>query len=146
MDQAELDQVLKQHWLWLKSAGAEGEKADLRGAVLGARRLGAGRSYANLQGADLRETNLRGASLQNANLSSAELQGADLRGAELQGADLRGANLRGAKFDINIRDCWGFTYAKFTPDALPWLMLHPEWTLLKDSVQIHEAARCLKKS
>ena len=73
MSQEELDNKLKQHRLWLETRGAEGERADLRGA----------------------------------------------------------------KFDINIRDCWGFAHAKFTPDALPWLILHPEWTEFKGTVQIH---------
>ena len=63
MLQEEIEEILKQHKLWLENCN-KGEYADLRGA-------------------DLR----------NAALSGADLRGVDLRGADLRGADLRGANL-----------------------------------------------------
>ena len=66
----------------------------------------------------------------------ADLQGADLRGAYLVDAYLIDADLRGARFSTNIRDCSSFSYAKFTPDTLPWLILHPGWPKWKDTVQI----------
>ena len=61
---------------------------------------------------------------------------ADLRGAHFLRAELWNIDLRDAKLDVNIRDCYGFAGAKFTPDALPWLILHPRWPELKDTVQI----------
>jgi len=143
MTQVELDRKLKQHRLWLETRGAEGERADLLGSNLrratlrGANLRGAVLQAANLLDANLRGANLQDANLLDANLLDANLQDAELRGADLRGANLRSANLRGAKFDINIRDCWGFAHAKFTPDALPWLILHPEWTEFKGTVQIH---------
>ena len=68
----------------------------------------------------------------------ADLQGAYLRHADLRGAYLWRADLQDAELDINIRDCWSFGGAKFTHDALPWLILHPKWSEWKDSVQIEE--------
>ena len=59
-----------------------------------------------------------------------------LAGSGLDGADLRGADLRGARLSTNIRDCYSFCDAKFTSDALPWLILHPKWSELKGTVQI----------
>ena len=125
MNQAKLKRILQQHVLWLETEGAEGERANLRGA--------------NLQGANLQDVNLQGADLQRANLQDVNLRRAYLQGADLRDANLQGADLRGAKFDINIRDCWRFDHAIFSADALPWLVLHPKWVELKDSVQIEEA-------
>ena len=115
--QEELDQILQQHQLWLDTEGGTGQRAELR--------------YANLTGANLYNANLYGVLLCNANLTGANLHGADLRRVDFFGADLRLA-----RFDVNIRDCWGFHNAKFTPDALPWLILHPGWPEWKDTVQI----------
>ena len=64
MEQARLDKILEQHKLWLKTGGAEGERANLRSA------------------------NLRSADLSSANLRSADLRSADLRSADLRSADL----------------------------------------------------------
>ena len=66
----------------------------------------------------------------------ADLWGADLRGADLRVADLRCANLQGAELDTNIRNCRSFYKAKFTSNALPWLILHSRWAKFKDTVQI----------
>ena len=112
MDQAELNRKLKQHQLWLETSGAEGKCVDLQ------------------------NTNLQGAYLEWANLRRANLRDADLQRARLMGVNLQGADLKGAKFDINIQDCWNFAQAKFTADALPWLILHPKWAEWKDTVQI----------
>jgi uncharacterized protein YjbI with pentapeptide repeats len=158
ISQVELDQILQQHELWSKAKSwikariPQGERADLQGADL---------QGANLQGADLTRINLKDAGLQNANLRRTNLSGADLAGAQLQGADLtnayiqdanlynanlegadvtgaylRGADLRGARFDANIVNCRNFYSAKFTPNALPWLVLHPKWSEWRDSVRI----------
>ena len=76
----ELNDILKQHDLWLKNYG--GCRADL--------------SYTDLFVADLKWANLSGANLIGANLRGADLRGADLRGADLRGADLKWANLKWA--------------------------------------------------
>ena len=137
-----LSRILQQHKLWLETNYHEGARADLRGAYL---------RGANLWQANLREAYLREAYLQSANLWGADLREANLRGADLQRADLRGADLRdadlrraylwdadlwGAQLDVNIRHCYSFNFARFTPDALPWLILHPHWTKWKDNVTI----------
>ena len=108
----ELDQILQQHQLWLDTEGGQGQRANLHGAYL------------------------RHAILVGTNLLGADLRCADLRGAHFLRAELWNIDLRDAKLDVNIRDCYGFAGAKFTPDALPWLILHPRWPELKDTVQI----------
>ena len=85
----ELNDILKQHDLWLKNYG--GFKADL--------------SYTDLFVADLKLANLSRADLSGANLIGADLREADLKGADLSGADLSGANLIGA--DLSGADLSG---------------------------------------
>ena len=105
MNKNELDQVLKDHKLWLSRQG--GEKANLYEAnLIGANLRGANLREANLReadligadliGADLRRVDLREANLYRANLREADLREANLRGADLFGADLIGADLREA--------------------------------------------------
>jgi len=113
----ELDQILQQHKLWLKTGYVKGDRA-------------------HLEDADLRGVNLLGVDLRGADLLRADLRGVNLRDADLRGADLWYADLRGAQFDVNIRHCLGFQRAKFTADALPWLILHPKWSVWKDAVRI----------
>ena len=88
-------QVLKDHALWLDSAGERGKRASLRGANLAEASLW----RANLQEADLREANLVGASLQRARLQGADLQRASLQGANLHKARLRDVKLQQAKLE-----------------------------------------------
>ena len=123
----ELDQILQQHQLWLDSDGANGKRADLRHADL---------CRADLRHANLRHANLRHANLRGANLGGAKLHSANLQDANLCFAYLRGGDLRRARFSTNIRDCSNFSDAQFTSDALPWLILHPRWAELKDTVRI----------
>jgi hypothetical protein len=143
----QLDQILADHRLWLDSNRKSGKPADLSGVDLrqadlsGADLRGADLSGANLQGANLRGANLSGVDLRRANLYRADLRWANLHRADLQGANLRGANLTdadlcGANLPLSIRDCFSFRYTKFSPEALPWLILHPQWPKWKDSVQI----------
>jgi uncharacterized protein YjbI with pentapeptide repeats len=105
---AELDSILKEHDLWVKSSHQSGEqailaRADLTGAnlivanlnraALGSANLtGAELGVADLHGADLSDTNLTGAELNYADLTSANLSGANLSGADLRGVDLAGAD------------------------------------------------------
>ena len=77
MNSEKLSEILASHALLLRSDGASGECADLRGA-------------------DLRGADLRGADLRGADLKSADFKGANLAGANLAGANLRSAILEGA--------------------------------------------------
>ena len=77
------------------------------------------------------------AHLLRADLRRAKLEGANLQEANLRYANLQGADLQGAVIPLSIRDC-NFRWAKFTPDALPWLILHPRWVDWKGTVQIKE--------
>jgi len=124
MNQAQLTRRVQQHKSWVKSKGKKGARANLRRTNL---------RHLSLQRADLRDADFR-----HADLLHTRLQHADLRRADLRHANLRGAVLRGAQFDINIRHCYSFCDAKFTPDALPWLILHPQWLEWQHSVQIEE--------
>ena len=72
MNNNELQEILKNHILWLKENG--GERADLTDIDL---------RHADLCGADLCGADLRNADLQYANLYSADLRNADLRNADL---------------------------------------------------------------
>ena len=100
MNNNELQEILKNHILWLKENG--GERADLTDIDL---------RHANLYSADLRNADLRNADLRNADLYSADLCGADLRNADLQyanlySADLRNADLRNADLDFSCLPLW----------------------------------------
>ncbi len=89
--------VLAAHREWIDSDGAEGTRADFRGARLrGASLRGAVLNRALLEDADLRGANLRGADFQGANLAGANLAGANLSGARLTDASLIEAILSGA--------------------------------------------------
>ena len=94
----ELNDILKQHDLWLKNDG--GVRADLSYTDLfGADLRGVDLRFANLSGSDLRKTDLRytelfGADLRGVDLRFADLSGSNLREADLSGSDLREADLR----------------------------------------------------
>jgi len=110
----DIDEALRNHRLWVDSAGREGEaivveRANLRGADLEAADLtGVSLIQANFTEAKmteivLRKANLTGAvfakaNLTGANLAVARLRRANLVGARLDRAVLRGADLSGAKF------------------------------------------------
>ncbi len=117
---ADLDEILKQHKLWLESATKSGARANLehtdlidanltgvhlelahlRGAVLiDAVLNGADLTFADLTGANLMSANLRGAHLDSADLNGATLWRAHLTNANLSGADLAFADLAGAYFE-----------------------------------------------
>ena len=124
MSRAELDEVLKQHKLWVKcnsEATMCGIQADLRGANLrdvdlnSANLSGAYLSYANLIGAGLSDADLSDADLRGAHLHAANLLGANLSRAYLIGADLGGADLIGADFGASLNG------AVFEPKKLPTL-------------------------
>ena len=85
MEINKLNEILKNHKLWLNGEG--GECANLRGADL---------RYANLYNIDLRCANLNSADLNSADLRCANLRGVDLSGANLNSANLSGASLYNA--------------------------------------------------
>ena len=93
----ELDKIINNHKKWLKSNGAEGERANLRSADL---------RYADLSFADLSYANLSSADLRYANLSYANLSSANLRYADLRYANLRYADLRYADLDYSAFPLW----------------------------------------
>ena len=102
MNRDELNKILDNHKLWLKTNGEQGERADLRSADLRSADL----RSANLSSADLRSADLRSADLRSADLSSADLRSADLRSADLRSADLRSADLRSADLDYSAFPLW----------------------------------------
>ena len=108
-------------------ADANLQDADLRGTIL---------NYSCFHRADLRRADLRGTDFRWSSFQSAKMQDVDLRGADLRDAEFLNTDLRGAKLVNNIRTCRTFHGAKFTADALPWLILHPRWAVMKDTVQI----------
>ena len=85
---SDLDEILKQHKLWLKSNGKSGSRANLGGAIL----IGVDLVYEELSGADLSFADLSGAILIGADLSRTFLLGADLTGANFYYANLSEAN------------------------------------------------------
>lgn len=106
----DIEKILSEHRIWLRSFGRLGRRASLFGAKLEARNLrrrmlrdagfeAALLSNADFSCADLRRANLAGAQMVGVNLSDAcfrfsDLREADLREANLCNTDLRGADLR----------------------------------------------------
>jgi len=82
MNQNELNEILKEHQLWLDSAGKKGKRAVLKGVDL---TMVYFMEDVDLRKADLEGVNLKGADLRRANLTGANLKGADLEGANLEG-------------------------------------------------------------
>ena len=137
MKQEVLNKILEQHKLWVTSRESEGERANLKNANLkGADLSDANLSDANLMNANLMNANLSGAYLRDADFYNANLTGANLTGANLEDADFYWASLSGAKIDHNIRNCYQFRFATFSPDALPWLILHLQWAEDKHTLTI----------
>lgn len=96
MDFNKINEIIKQHELWLKTDKREGSRANLE--------------YANLEGANLEGVNLRGANLKYADLASASLASANLIGADLTGLNLSRANLTKAflsRADLTLANLHG---------------------------------------
>ena len=107
MNQKELNKILDDHKLWLKTNGEKGARANLRYANLSYAELSsANLSYAELSSANLSYANLRYADLRYANLSYADLRYANLSYAELSSANLSYANLRYADLDYSAFPLW----------------------------------------
>ena len=112
MEQAELNNILDKHKIWLRTNGKEGQRADLSHASLRHADLSyadlsyADLSHASLRHADLSYADLSHADLSYANLSYADLSYATLRYANLIYADLRCADLRCADLDYSAFPLW----------------------------------------
>ncbi len=125
----DIQKILKDHELWLRSGTVEGQKANLRGADLRGANLQetnlqeTNLQWANLRGADLRESNLQETDLQETNLREADLRESNLRGANLQDTNLQdtnlqGADLREAKFDFSVFPLWCGSFGMKVDDRL----------------------------
>lgn len=121
----DIDRVVKQHALWLKTDGEKGLRAYLCGANFNRANLcdvnltGANLSRANLynvnlSGANLRDVNLTGANLNRASLCGVNLTGANMSGATLRVANLAYANLTGANLTGANLTYANLTYANLT--------------------------------
>ncbi len=99
-----LEDLIKVHKKWVKSAGKLGEQmnisgADMRGtADLHKTPLTAIRAKGtNFMGQDLRRANMQSAVLDQSDFRDCKLMGADIRGSSLKEASFARADLRGAK-------------------------------------------------
>lgn len=111
MTTEKLNEILKDHELWLESKGENGKMADLHGADLrGADLHIADLRDADLSAADLRDADLHGANLVRAVLVGANLSGVDLRWADLRSVSLRRADLRGAMLESSSWDLESSAY------------------------------------
>jgi len=146
MNSDKLKKILADHKVWVESDYQSGKRANLEGANLscanlyrahlnGANLYRAHLNGANLSDADLEGTNLSGANLRNAVLYGADLYGADLNGADLNGASLYSANLTGAHFELEFKSVKYFRNAIFSESAIPWVILHPQWSEWADTVK-----------
>lgn len=116
----ELLVIIEKHGLWYQGKKG-GERAVLSGDDLtwaqldGAFLRNACLSGANLTRANLFQADLKGANLSKANLNGANLFQADLRNANLQGASLRNATLVGASFaGVQGKQIVSYVYNKHT--------------------------------
>jgi uncharacterized protein YjbI with pentapeptide repeats len=128
----ELKMRIKEHGIWMDWGGTRGARVvlnetDLRSADL---------SHISLYQGEFRGTNLQGANLRGSNLHSTLLRSANLLNADLSVTNLAHADLRGAKLDGGIVGAWLIDDAHFSPDALPWLMLRPNWAEEQARVRI----------
>jgi hypothetical protein len=139
ISQEKLIRILAQHRLWLESDGVKGTQANFTNASLqGLNGQGADLRHARLYDAVLVGANLMGVDLMNTDISFVDLRDVNIQNANLLGAYFECADLRGAKLDAGIVDVGSIWGARFTPDALPWLMLRPKWVKEQNEVHIHE--------
>jgi len=116
----DLDAILEEHALWVKSGGTQGKRANLEGEDLSGRTLaeapltnaslrrcdlsGSDFTKAELHGADLRHAEIIGGQMKEANLAVARLRHAHLRGCRMEGVNLKGADLAGADLSGSVFD------------------------------------------
>jgi len=135
INKKELKEIIENHNMWLKSEGAEGQRADFSNANLSHRDLsganlagvkftGADATCANISECDLRYidfsnsdlnyTDFTNSNLTGANFTNSNLNNAHLTGANLEGADLEGADLRHAEFNFSDLSSANLTRVKFS--------------------------------
>jgi hypothetical protein len=110
----DLIEILARHELWLESDGDEGVQANLL------------------------DVDFSSLDLKNVNLAYAKLSCANLRGADLRWANLSYADLRDTKLDVGIVGVMSILHTQFSLDALPWLMLRPNWAGERALVHIYD--------
>jgi uncharacterized protein YjbI with pentapeptide repeats len=71
------------------------------------------------------------------NFCGLDLKNLDLRGLCFDEADFTASDFRGALLDVRFVKTYSIYQAHFTEDALPWLMLRPNWTRECEHVYIH---------
>lgn len=103
---ASLDELIKEHQLWVETAGKKGRYLDLSGydlrhvAPMKGMKLTAIKAERavflgmNLAGAELQHTYLDGADFRNALMMQTDFRGSSLKGAKMAKADLRLANFQ----------------------------------------------------
>ena len=106
----EIKEKIKQHELWLKSKGKDGECADFSGYDLSQKVL----ENANLTGADFSKTNMNLTCLSSAVLKNANLEDSHLPYTDLTGCDLTCESLIGAYFESAVLKNANCSYADFT--------------------------------
>lgn len=117
----QLDEILKNHKIWLKSNGKHGKRGDLSHKNLNSLKLsklnlsGINLSYSNLVGTDLSETNLSNSKMSDVDLSNAILVKTDLSNAILTYAYIINANLTEASLaqaNLSDSDLSGSNFSK----------------------------------
>jgi hypothetical protein len=157
MDQQEINEIIKEHQLWLEGKedgvradftekdlrGADFTEKDLRGAKFYCADLrGANFRYANLTNADFRNVNLTNADLSNANLTNVNLTSSDLTNADMQYATLNytilhyailnGANFSGVNIIVLQLPIWN-VYIHAETIQIGWRHhTHEVWLNFKD--------------
>jgi len=142
MTDQELEDILKEHCLWLDSNGNKGKIANLRGVDLRRENFKAvDLRNVNLEGVDLRRADLRGANLEGANLKGADLRNVNLEGVDLKGANLEGANLEGADLQgVNLEGCYVSPGTKILGNMLitEYYDKYPSFWIVKSWVELDE--------
>jgi hypothetical protein len=128
MKTAQLERMLAQHVLWLRStepgmpiAAKEGTRADFNGMDLREHVHAFNRAelrYAQFSGAVLSRLEFHNADLRECNFHGAMMWGTDLRGAALHDADFEGAQIIGIKLSERF-----------------------EWNELRVAINVHKAIR-----
>jgi uncharacterized protein YjbI with pentapeptide repeats len=91
-----LDELMRQHTMWVSSNSREGRQMDVSGYDL---RKGVNFSHAYLTMMKAVNTVFYGVQFPDAQLLAADMRGADLRHANLQSADMRGADFKNVKLN-----------------------------------------------
>lgn len=102
MDQKRVNEIIKEHKLWLSSNKTKGKQANFSKKRL---------NNINFHKADLREALFHRADLHGSNFIDAKLEGASFKDCYLTWSNLKGADLRNANLEGS------FLWAAFTREA-----------------------------